>query len=340
MRGQLMAAEMAEQPAALIRLLNRFDDAVARVASVVPRPLAGVSFLARGSSDHAAIFGRYLCEQAARRPAGLAAPSIHTLYNAEVDYSGYIVVALSQSGETPEIVEGCRWMRANGARTVAITNNSASPIADCAEALLCLDAGPERAVPATKTVMTELLAVTAVAAALGPLPFTRSDLDALPDAVGQIIEDETPAQRLAESWADARRMLVAARGPLYAVAREAALKLKEGAGVLAEGFSGADLRHGPIAAVDHGVHVLLFDGGGAASVDVIELAEVLRALDAPVCVSGPQAGADLPLPSGLGDQLSAFPALARAQQLALASALVRDIDPDSPKGLSKVTATH
>lgn len=340
MNGQLMAAEIAEQPSVLTGLLRRFDDDVARIAGTVPRPLLGVAFLARGSSDHAALFGRYLCEAAAGRPAGLAAPSLHTLYHAEIDYSGYLVVALSQSGATPEIVDVCAWMRASGARTVAITNDAASPLAAAAEAFFCLNAGPERAVPATKTVMCELLAVTAVAAALGPLPFALSDLDVLPEAVRQTVEDDAPARRLAESWADARRLLVAARGPLYAVAREAALKLKESAGVLAEGFSAADLRHGPVAAVDHGVHVLLFDGGGPASPDVVELADLLRARGAPVGVSGPRPDAELPLPPGLGDQLSAFPALARAQQLALASAQVRGIDPDTPEGLSKVTATR
>lgn len=335
-----MAAEMAEQPRVLAGLLKRFDEDVAQVAGAVPRPLLGVVFLARGSSDHAAIFGRYLSEAAAGRPAGLATPSLHTLYHAEVDHSGYLAVVLSQSGATPEIVDVCTWMRASGARTVVITNDAASPLAAVADVLLYLDAGPERAVPATKTVMSELLAVTAVAAALGPLPFGRSDLDVLPEAVRQIVEDDTHARRLAASWSDARRMLVAARGPLYAVAREAALKLKESAGVLAEGFSAADLRHGPVAAVDHGVHVLLFDGGGPASPDVVELADLLRARGAPVGVSGPRPDAELPLPPGLGDQLSAFPALARAQQLALASAQVRGIDPDTPEGLSKVTATH
>lgn len=156
MNGRLMAAEMAEQPSVLTGLLERFDDDVARVAGTVPRPLAGVAFLARGSSDHAALFGRYLCEAAAGRPAGLAAPSLHTLYHAEIDYSGYLGVVLSQSGATPEIIDVCSSMRASGARTVAITNDAASPLAACAEALLCLDAGPERAVPATKTVMSEL----------------------------------------------------------------------------------------------------------------------------------------------------------------------------------------
>lgn len=340
MNGQLMEREMAEQPGVLARLLERFDDDVARVVAAVPRPLAGVVFLARGSSDHAAVFGRYLCEAAAGRPAGLAAPSLHTLYRAEIDYSGYLAVVLSQSGATPEIIEVCGRMRAGGARTVAITNEPASPLAASAEVVLCLGAGRERAVPATKTVTAELLTVTAVAAALGPLPFARSDLDALPGVVRQTVEDAAPALRLAASWADARRMLVAARGPLYAMALETALKLKEGAGVLAEGFSAADLRHGPVAAVDHGVPVLLFDGGGPASADVTELTELLRQRGAPVAASAPRAGSALPLPAGLGDQLSAFPALVRGQQLALASAKVRGTDPDTPRGLTKVTPTH
>lgn len=171
--GSIMAAEMAEQPDVLARFSARFSAEAARVAAVVPRPLAGVVFAARGSSDHAAVHGRYLAQLTSGRPAGLAAPSLHTRYDARTDYSGHLVVALSQSGATPEIVTLCERVRAGGARCVAIVNDVASPLGTAADVAIGLGAGPELAVPATKTVTAQLLAVTAVAAALGPLPFGR-----------------------------------------------------------------------------------------------------------------------------------------------------------------------
>ena len=167
----LMAQDMREQPAVLARLVDRFDADVERVKTVVPDPLGGVTFVARGSSDNAAVFGRYLAELAGGRPAGLAAPSLLTLYNARVDYRGQLAVALSQSGETPEIVDVCEQLRKAGARTVAIVNDADSPLAEAVEVVLAVNAGPERAVPATKTVTGQLLAVAAVAAALGQVPF-------------------------------------------------------------------------------------------------------------------------------------------------------------------------
>ena len=165
--GALMATEMAEQPAVLQRLVERMDSDVARIRAILPEQLAGVVFVARGSSDHAALFGRYLVELAAGRPTALAAPSLHTLYHAHINYDGYVVVALSQSGSTPEIITVCEQMKAAGARLIAITNDRNSQLASLADALLALDAGPERAVPATKTVTSELLAVAVVAAAFG-----------------------------------------------------------------------------------------------------------------------------------------------------------------------------
>ena len=340
MTGTLMAREMAEQPGVLARLVARFDADVARVQAVIPAPLAGIVFLARGSSDHAAVYGRYLAEIAAGRPAGLAAPSLHTLYHARVDYSGYLVVALSQSGATPEIVTVCERMRAAGGRVIAITNEGGSPLTEAADDVLRLDAGTERAVPATKTMTAELLAVAAVASALGPVPFTRDELAALPGAVAAVLADDGPARRLAAHWATVDRMFVATRGLLYGVALEAALKIKETTGVLAEGYSAADLRHGPVAAVEAGAPVLILDAGGAASADLRDLGTLARGRGAPVAVCAPRPEADLPVPGEVPEALSAITITVQAQHVALALARARGVDPDAPQGLSKVTRTQ
>ena len=141
MSPALMAAEMLEQPDVLARFAARFDDHADRVRAILPQPLGGVVFLARGSSDNAAVYGRYLAELVSGRPAGLAAPSLLTLYDAPVDYDGRLVVALSQSGATPEIVTVCERLRSAGARTVAIVNDAASPLATVAEVPIAIDAG-------------------------------------------------------------------------------------------------------------------------------------------------------------------------------------------------------
>jgi glucosamine--fructose-6-phosphate aminotransferase (isomerizing) len=340
MSGDLMRSEMLEQPAVLRRLAGRFDQHVAAVRTVMRRPLAGVVFVARGSSDNAAVYGRYLAELSSGRPAGLAAPSLHTLYETRAHYEGFLVVAISQSGATPEIVTVCRRLRNGGARTVAIVNDADSALVDAVDAVLPLEAGPELAVPATKTVTGEMLAVAAVAAAVGTAPFTGEQLAAMPGAVESVLAEPGAADALAADWAGAERLFVVGRGLLYAVALEAALKIKEITGMLAEGISSADLRHGPIGVARPDVPVLVLDGGGPAREDLRDVAELARERGAPVAVMSDAADADLPLPLGLPEPLAAFPATARAQQLALALADARGIDADVPAGLTKVTPTQ
>ena len=301
MSPPLMAAEMLEQPDVLARLAARFDDHADRVRAIVPQPLGGVVFVARGSSDNAAVYGRYLAELVSGRPAGLAAPSLLTLYDAPVDYDGRLVVALSQSGATPEIVTVCERLRSAGARTVAIVNEAASPLATVAEVAIAIDAGAERAVPATKTVTAQLLAVAAVAAALGPAPFSAGDLAALPNAVRALLADPAEPRVLAKRLAGAERLFVVARGLLQAAALEAALKIKETARIVAEGISTADFRHGPIAAVDRDVPVLAFEHPGPAAEDVRELVAELEARGARV--------ARLAVPDAVPEALAVIPAV-------------------------------
>jgi len=329
--GELMAAEMAEQPEVLARVIARAPADTAAVRSVLPRPLAGTVFLARGSSDNAAVFGRYLAELRAGRPAGLAAPSLHTRYHATVDWRGYLVVALSQSGATPEIVSTCRAARAGGAVVLGITNEPRSPLADAVDLLITTDAGPERAVPATKTVTAQLAVVATVTSALRAGPVPDGTLDGLPGAVAAVLGDPGPVRQLADRWRDLDRLVVAGRGLAYAAALETALKVKETTGILAEGISTADLLHGPIAAVYAGAPVLLVAGGGPADTDLAELRALLDSRQAQ--------SASLPVPHGLPEAVHVIAAIVRGQQLAYELARARGADPDAPAHLSKVTAT-
>jgi glutamine---fructose-6-phosphate transaminase (isomerizing) len=331
MTGQLMAAEMAEQPEVLARVTARAAADARAVRAVLPSPLAGVVFLARGSSDNAAVFGRYLAELRAGRPAGLAAPSLYTRYHARVDWRGYLVVALSQSGATPEIISTCRAVRAGGAVVIGVSNDPASPLADAVDLLLGTDAGPERAVPATKTVTAQLAVLATVTSALRAAPGPDGTLDGLPGAVAAVLGDPEPVRLLAGRWRELDRLVVAGRGLAYAAALETALKVKETTGILAEGISTADLLHGPIAAVYAGAPVLLVEGGGPADADTEELRALLASRQAQA--------ASLPTASDVPEAVAVIAAVTRGQQLAYELARARHLDPDAPAHLSKVTAT-
>ncbi|HTR93957.1 MAG TPA: SIS domain-containing protein [Trebonia sp.] len=337
--GTLMTAEIAEQPTVLGRLAARHAEFLDQIRAALPERLAGTALLARGSSDNVAVYGRYLIELTSRRPAGLAAPSLHTRYGADADYGGYLVVALSQSGATPEIVQAASVMRRSGAVVVAITNEPDSPLARACQVTLPTGAGPELAVPATKTVTAQMLAIVAVAAAFDPGVVPAADLAALPAAVERVVADDAPARALAARWERAGRLVVTGRGMAYAAALETALKIKESARVHAEGLSSADLLHGPIAALDDGLPVLIVAGGERFAADEAELAARLARIGVPTATCGPAPGADLPVPEA-GEILQPVLATVRGQQLALAAALRRGLDPDAPAGLAKVTATH
>ncbi|HST40746.1 MAG TPA: SIS domain-containing protein [Conexibacter sp.] len=337
--GARMTAEMAEQPAVLRRLVARADAVAEAVRSVAPRPLTGTAIVARGSSDHASVYGRYLIELASGRPVSLAAPSLHLLYGARVDYGGQLAIAVSQSGQTPEIVQTLARLRDAGARALAVTNDATSELALAAEAVVALDAGAELAVPATKTVTAQLLAFALLARALGPVPFNDAQLHELPAAVEAVLDDPAPARHAAERLVGDTRLVVTARGLLYGAALETALKLQETAAIAADGFSSADLRHGPITIVGEGFPVIaLAAGDGPAAADVADLVGVLRERGARVLTISTSPDADLPLPA-VTEALAPIVAVVRGQQLACELALLRGRDPDAPANLRKVTAT-
>lgn len=334
-----MTAELAEQPIVLGRLAERHAEYRDQVRAVLPGALAGTSLLARGSSDNVAVYGRYLIELASGRPAGLAAPSLHTRYDADVDYGGYLVVALSQSGATPEIVDTAASMKRHGAVVVAITNEPDSPLAQAASVTLATGAGAELAVPATKTVTAQMLAMIAVAAAFDPAIIGEADLAGLSWQANEVVGTHPAAQAVADRWRDAGRLVVTGRGLAYAAALETALKIKESARVHAEGLSSADLLHGPIAALDDRLPVVLVSGGSRFAGDEAELATRLAAMKVPFAVCGRRDGDALPLPEA-GEVVTPILATIRGQQLALAAALLRDLNPDAPVGLHKVTETR
>lgn len=339
MNGRQMAQEMAEQPARLHALVERTEEIGERVRALGPERLEGIAIVARGSSDHAATYGRYLLEPATRKPVSLAAPSLHTLYRIEVDYRGQLVVGVSQSGRTPEIVTTVSLLRDSGGSALAITNDPDSELAEAAGAVIELGVGDERAVPATKTVTAQLAAFAILAHTLGTVPFSGEQLASVPGWVEEVLDDPEPAAVAADTLLEASHLIVVARGFLYGAALEAALKIKETCSLLADGYSAADLRHGPIAAVTRGFPVVALSAPGPAHEDLVELVLELRGRGASVLTISSDQDADMPLPLGVPEALVPIVAVVRAQQLAHALALRLGYDPDSPQGLSKVTAT-
>ncbi len=261
----------------------------------------------------------------------LAAPSLFTRYGAATDASGWLVVGVSQSGATPEIVDVVERLRATGGRAIAITNDADSPLAAAAEAVLELGAGEEKAVPATKTFTAQMAAFAVLAASLGDVPWAEDDLALVPDAVAGVLADPDGMGTLAERWAGIDQLVVTARGWMFSAALETALKVRETALVSAQGFSVADFLHGPIAAVDPGAAVLALRAEGPTAGDVDDAVAALT-----------ERGADIqlmPAIGGLPEALAPIAASVRGQQLSLELALRKGLDPDAPRGLNKVTAT-
>ncbi|MDP9023333.1 MAG: SIS domain-containing protein [Actinomycetota bacterium] len=345
--GAVMAQEMAEQPDVIAGLVARRDDIAATVAATLPRPHVGTVLVARGSSDYAAVYARYALEAIGGRHAALAAASLHTRYRVTTDLHGFLAVGVSQSGRTPEIVETLERMGGCGARTLAVTNDAGSPLADVADGVLALRAGQEVAVPATKTFTGQVTAFALLAEALGGTPrWPRADWDRTVDVVGELLTDVEAPAAAAEVLRDAQRLLSVGRGYLYAVALEAALKIAETTSMLATGWSPPDLLHGPIAVAGQQLHALCHATPGPTFDDVVEAAAALRARGATVsAVTQPDAdlpvdGALLAVPAGIPEPLTPLVYVVRAQQLAWRLARLRGIDPDHPPGLQKVTQTR
>ena len=257
-----MRREIGEQPAAVAATLAQVAAPAAALALAVrDRALDRVVLVARGTSDHVAIYARYLLEARCALSASLAAPSLYTTYRPPVDLSRALVLGVSQSGQTPEIVAALEFAAGRGALTAALTNEAGSPLADAVEHALVTAAGREQSIAATKTFTTALAAIAELARALGAGDLAAG-LAALPDALEAAVALPVDlVESAARSLLDAEAAVCISRGYAYATALEAALKLKEVAGLWAEGFSAADLRHGPRAAA-LGLPALVFHAGG------------------------------------------------------------------------------
>jgi len=338
--------EIREQPDALTRLLREargpVDQIAARIRERNPRY---VVIAARGSSDNAARYAQYLFGAHNRLPVCLATPSLFTAYASGPSLAGALVVGVSQSGRSPDIVAVLEAGRRDGSLTLAITNEPGSPLARAAEHVLPLGVGPERAVAATKTYSASLAALAMLSAALEREASRRGELERVPALVAASIEmNDALADKVAR-YRYAEHFVVVGRGFNYSTAFEIALKMKETSYLVAEPYSPADLLHGPVAMIDRGFPVLAVAPSGRVLADLAALIATLDARHAEVVVISDDAGllararVALPLPAGVPEWLSPLVAILPGQLFAVALARTRGLDPDLPRGLSKVTET-
>ena len=338
----ILLSEINEQPAALERALTSGRDAIANlVTQIIKRDVRYVILAARGTSDNAATYAKYLLQLTVGIPCGLAAPSVHTLYEADVNYKDALVIGVSQSGAGDDINEVMAQARKSGALTAALTNTADSTLAQVAEHVLLCNAGVEKAVAATKTYTTTLGLFAKLAARWAGDTALAEALWRVPEAMGtELVRLEGKAQSVANSLTHAERILTVARGLHLCTAIESALKIAETTYTTTQAFSSADLLHGPIASVPANTPCLLFLPDGKTKPMMTEVVGKLFARGARVLTLSTDPDAALPLTETGTELLAPLVDILPAQLLAYHLTLARGLNPDSPLGLSKVTVTR
>jgi glucosamine--fructose-6-phosphate aminotransferase (isomerizing) len=340
--------EIFEQPARLRGLIDSERAMAEKIAAEIRKREVNFVFLAaRGTSDNAGRYANYLWGAHNHLPIALATPSLFTYYQAPPLLKNALVVCISQSGESPDIVNVLKEGRKQGALTLAITNEPDSPLGGKADLLFELGAGEEKAVAATKTYTAELTALAMISTALNGDKASWDQIDQLPAWVDHSLEQEAAIAAAAKAVSDMQRCVVLARGFNYATCFEWALKIKELAYVVAEPYSSADFLHGPIAIVEEGFRVMSVATSGpvfdSMRDTLIKLREELAA--ELVVLSDKQEALDIAqhpisLPSGIPEWLSPAVAIVPGQLFAYHLALAKGYDTEQPRGLKKVTRTH
>ncbi|GED21697.1 aminotransferase [Halomonas halmophila] len=301
-------------------------------------PLAGMT-VARGSSDHAAAYFAYLCMKRLGMPVASLPPSLSTLSHAPWRVAGQLAIAISQSGQSPDLVAAQQALSRGGAQTLALVNTPQSPLGQASDAEVALFAGEERSVAATKSYLATLSVAAQLLACWTRDASLLSGLDALPDRLEQAVEQDWGTA--VEALVDADRLMVIGRGSGLAVAQEAALKFKETCGIQAEPFSGAEVRHGPMALIEDGYPVLVFAPPGAEQAGLLELADWLGEAGARVLLAADESVArrHLTLADAGHDDLQPLAVIQSFYRMVAELADARGSDPDKPRHLRKVTRT-
>ena len=340
-----MLKEIAEQPAVLERTIKAEAKKLEKIGKFLKdRDIDLIVLAARGSSDNAALFGRYLLETMCGIPVSLAAPSVYTIYKAKLRLNRALVIGVSQSGEGSDINAVLEAAGKSGAFTLGITNNVRSPITKIADETVLIHAGREKSVAATKTYTGQMLHFYLLANALAPKE-KRVELEKIPHFVHEALKLKSRVREIAERYTFMENCVVVGRGLNYGNSFELALKLMETCYVVAERFSSADFLHGPLAIVEKRFPVIMFAPKAAARKSNIELLERVRELHADsLSITNDRdvarlSSRSLMMPSGIKEVLSPIPFIVPAQLFAAYLAEAKGLDPDNPRSLSKVTKT-
>ncbi|PWT82426.1 MAG: glutamine--fructose-6-phosphate aminotransferase [Acidobacteria bacterium] len=341
----LMLQEIAEQPDALARTMREERGNIARLSSFLKqRDIDLIVLVARGSSDNAALFGRYLLEITTGIPVSLSAPSVHTLYKAKLRLEHALVIGVSQSGEGEDINRVLENARSCGAFTIGITNEAGSSMTRLVDETLLMHGGKERSVAATKTFTGQMMLFYMLGAELAENSIGIS-YDAIPDFTARALEQRPAILELVQRYVFMENCVVVGRGLAYANAYELALKLMETCYVVAERFSSADFLHGPLAMVERHFPVILFAPPGVMLSGVKDLIERLRELHADTLsiTSDLETAASctraIIMPREIDEFLAPIPYMIPGQLFAALLAEAKGLNPDAPRSLSKVTRT-
>jgi glucosamine--fructose-6-phosphate aminotransferase (isomerizing) len=341
----LMLQEIAEQPQALARTIQAERAKISRLGTFLQsREIDLIVLVARGSSDNAALFGRYLLEITTGIPVSLSAPSVHTLYGAKLNLRHALVVGVSQSGEGEDINQVLENARACGAYTVGITNEPSSAMVSFVDETLLMHGGRERSVAATKTFSGQMMLFYMLAAELAESSPAWS-YDAIPEFAARALEQQPAILELVQRYVFMENCVVVGRGLAYANAYELALKLMETCYVVAERFSSADFLHGPVAMVERHFPVILFAPPGVMLPGVKNLIQRLRELRADTLVitsdieTAGHCSRSIIMPKEIDEFVAPIPYIIPGQLFAALLADAKGLNPDQPRSLSKVTRT-
>jgi glucosamine--fructose-6-phosphate aminotransferase (isomerizing) len=342
-----MRDEIYQQPQAIAAAVEQELDAVgALVQEIRDREIRHVVIAARGTSDNAATYAKYLLEIVVGVPVTLAAPSVYTLYDARPNLAGALMLGISQSGQATDVVQALATGRSPGALTACITNVAGSPLTKVCEFTLQCRAGQEKAIAATKTYTTSLALIAMIAATWADSAELLDGLRRVPEEIERILALDAVVEASVERYRYMDDCAVLARGLNQATALEAALKMTETSYLIAKPYSGADFLHGPIAMVSDGFPCFLYAPNGRTYASMLELAVKLRERRAEMVIVGHAreildlAKMPLQLPSDIGEYLSPIACIVPGQLWAYHLARARGIDPDQPRGLTKVTLTR
>ncbi len=343
-----LITEIFEQPECLARLLTNQRKTVEKIAVTIRQQnIRSVFLAARGTSDNAGRYANYLWGAQNSLPLALATPSLFTYYKQPPKLNDALVVGISQSGQSPDIVSVLQEGRHQGCLTMAITNETNSPLATEADLVLDIQAGPEKAVAATKTYTAELMAVAMISAALTAESGCWRELERVPGWVERVLKQDAPIARMAERYRYMRQCVVLGRGFNYCTAFEWALKLKELTYVVAEPYSSADFRHGPIAMVEGGFPVMAVAPEGKVFDTMLEMLGKLRSEQSAelVVISNVKRALSLAqspilLPAGIPEWLSPIVGIVPGQLFAGHLTRAKGYDTEKPRSIGKVTETH